>query len=400
MSLEIAVDSTLGTPRNLKRQISLGLGETVLTRALLTAVAATFAIAAQADTIKVGVVQGLSGPAAVVDFGESYLQGIKAAVDDYKAAGGKHQIELIVYDDEANPQRAVSMVQRLITNDKVPLVIGTVNSGNVLAFAPILQRAGIPLLAGPSVATNITAQFIDENPSFIFRCSMVEKFQVDAILDWGVKTFKKIGIVHSTSGYGNFALQEVKEGLKARGVELAAIEAAAPTVTDLTPQMLNLKNAGVELALNFHEQFELMFRVMAKLNYRPTVAGNWGISSLKVLEIVGVDLIEGAVMGQALDLGLPKVKAFDERMRKLYGGQYRWPVVVALGYDGARIALMAVDKAGGDPKKIRDELERIDGYEAISGTPPKPFGPKDHECLDRKDVFLGVWRKGEVVRLQ
>ena len=61
---------------------------------------------------------------------------------------------------------------------------------------------------------------------------------------------------------------------------------------------------------------------------------------------------------------------------------------------------MAIDKAGNDPKKIRDALEQVDGYDAISGTPPKPFGPKDHECLDKKDVFLGVWRKGEVVRLQ
>jgi len=345
-------------------------------------------------------VQGLSGPPAIVDFGESYLQGIKTAVEDYKTAGGKYQIELIVYDDEANPQRAVSMVQRLITNDKVPLVIGTVSSGNVLAFAPILQRAGVPLMAGPSIATNIVSQFIDENPSFIFRCSMVEKYQIDAILDWGVKNFKKIGLVHSTTGYGNFAAKEIKEGLKQRGVELVAVEAVAPSVTDLTPQMLNLKNAGAELALNFNEQFELMFRAMAKLNYKPVVAGNWGISSRKVQEVVGNDLIEGSVMGQALDLAQPKAKAFDERMKKIYGDKYRWPVVAALGYDGARISLMAIGKAGNDPKKIRDALEQVDGYDAISGTPPKPFGPKDHECLDKKDVFLGVWRKGEVVRLQ
>jgi len=384
------------------RNIAYQRERNMLSRAGFAAVSAlcVFAFAAHAETVKVGVVQGLSGPPAIVDFGESYLQGIKAAVEDYKAAGGKYQIELIVYDDEANPQRAVSMVQRLITNDKVPLVIGTVSSGNVLAFAPILQRAGVPLMAGPSIATNIVSQFIDENPSFIFRCSMVEKYQIDAILDWGVKNFKKIGLVHSTTGYGNFAAKEIKEGLKQRGVELVAVEAVAPSVTDLTPQMLNLKNAGAELALNFNEQFELMFRAMAKLSYKPVVAGNWGISSRKVQEVVGNDLIEGSVMGQALDLAQPKAKAFDERMKKIYGDKYRWPVVAALGYDGARISLMAIDKAGNDPKKIRDALEQVDGYDAISGTPPKPFGPKDHECLDKKDVFLGVWRKGEVVRLQ
>lgn len=90
------------------------------------------------QTVKVGVVEGLSGPPAITDFGESYLQGVKLALKDYEAKGGKTKIELVVYDDEANPQRAVSVVQRLIQNDGVPVVIGTVSSGNVLAFAPIL----------------------------------------------------------------------------------------------------------------------------------------------------------------------------------------------------------------------------------------------------------------------
>jgi branched-chain amino acid transport system substrate-binding protein len=96
------------------------------------------------ETVKVGVVQGLSGPPAIVDFGESYLQGLRLAHKDYEASDAKTKIELIVYDDEANPQRAVSVVQRLIQNDGVAAVIGTVSSGNVLAFAPILQRAEIP----------------------------------------------------------------------------------------------------------------------------------------------------------------------------------------------------------------------------------------------------------------
>jgi len=77
-------------------------------RCWAAAVAAALAFApitALADTVKIGVVQGLSGPPAITDFGESYLQGIKSAVKDYEAAGGKHKIELVVYDDEANPRR-------------------------------------------------------------------------------------------------------------------------------------------------------------------------------------------------------------------------------------------------------------------------------------------------------
>jgi branched-chain amino acid transport system substrate-binding protein len=367
---------------------------------LVTAVVAS-AMAAQAETVKIGAVQGLTGPPAIVDFGESYLQGNQMALKEYKASKPKHDVELIVYNDEANPQRAVQLVQRLIANDRVSAVIGTVNSGNVAAFAPLLQQAKVPLMAGPAIATDITAKFIDQPPSYIFRCSMVEKFQVDALLDWGVKTFKKIGLMHATNGYGMFAAGEVQKGLKERGVTLVDIESGPADATDLTPQALKLKNAGAELVLIFHDSYEVFFRALPKADYRPVMAGNWGMSSQMVLNIIGKDRIEGTVMGQALDMGDPKAQAFDQKMRKEYGDKYRWPVVAALGYDGMRLLLQAVDMAGGgDRDKMRDALERIDDFKAVSGTPAKPFGPKDHECLDRGNVFLGVWKSGRVVKLQ
>ena len=375
-----------------------------IARTLLNAtIAATFAACAAPSLaqVKVGVIEGLSGPPALIDFGESYLQGIKLALKDYEAAGGKTKIELVVYDDEANPQRAVSLTQRLLQNDKVPVVIGTVASGNVLAMAPIMQKAGVPLVAGPSIATNITADFINEKPSYIFRCSMVEKYQIEKMLDWGAKNFKRIGLVHSTTGYGSFAAKEIEAGLKARGVTLVAIEAAAPGVNDLTPQMVKMRDAGAELVLNFHESFELPFRPLPRLNYKPVIAGNWGLSSKMVLDIVGKDAIEGTVMGQALDLSTPSASAFDEKARKEYGKDYRWPVVAALGYDAGQIVFKAVDKVGkSDPAAIRDAIENIDGIKAVSATPPRPYSASNHECLTKDIVFLGVWKNGVVTRLE
>jgi len=368
---------------------------------LALSIAALGLPAAAMAQVKVGVIQGLSGPPAIVDFGESYLQGIKLALLDYQARGGKTKIELVIYDDEANPQRAVSLAQRLIQNDKVPVVIGTVSSGNVLAMSPLFQKSGIPLMAGPAVVTNITSQFINEKPSYIFRCSMVNKFEIEALTDWAAANYKKIGLIHSTTGAGIFASNEIQEGLKAKGLALAVLEAAAPGVSDLTPQMVKMRDGGVDLVLNFHESYELPFRPLARINYKPVVAGPWGLSSTKVPEIVGKDAIEGTVMGQALDVSTPRAKSFDERMKKEYGSAYRWPVVASLGYDAAQIVFKAVDQVGkSDPAAIRDAIENIDGIQGVSATPAKPFAAGDHECLDKKDVFLGVWKAGVVTRLK
>jgi branched-chain amino acid transport system substrate-binding protein len=119
-----------------------------------------------------------------------------------------------------------------------------------------------------------------------------------------------------------------------------------------------------------------------------------------VLGIVGAEALEGTVMGQALDLNDAKAVAFDVRMRKEFGDKYRWPVVAALGYDGMKILLQAIDKAGADPIKLQKAIENTSGFLAVSGTPAAPFSPKDHECLDPENVFLGVWRNGRVVRLR
>jgi branched-chain amino acid transport system substrate-binding protein len=378
----------------------MGLGKRFFFASVSSVLSLFIGFSAIAAEVKIGVVQPLVGPPGIVDFGESYLQGIQLAVKEYQASKGKYKINLIVYDDEANPQRAVSLVTRLIEADKVSAVIGTTNSGNVMAFAPLLQKAQIPLMAGPSTANAITEKFINEPKSYIFRCSMVESYQIRKMIEWGAKKYKGIGMLTSTTASGIAFAKEVPEQLKALGIQLVDAETGAPNVTDLTPQMLKLKNADAKLIYFLHESYELPFRAMSKLNYHPILAGNWGLSSLKMLDILGKDLIEGTVMGQALDMGNPKAQKFDTKMRKEYGTKYRWPVVAALGYDGTRLVLKALDKAGPNPQAIRDALEQINDFEGVTGVPKKPFGPKDHEALDYKDVFLGVWKNGKVVSLK
>ena len=353
--------------------------------------------------VKIGVVEGLSGAPAIVDFGESYLQGIKLAVKEYNAKGGykSKPVDLVVYDDEANPQRAVELVTRLITQDKVPVIIGTVSSGNVLAFMHLNQQHKVPLMAGPAIATPITQKFKDQPKNYVFRCSMVEEFQVNALLDWGVKKFEKIGLLHSTTGYGMFAKEAILKGLEKRNVKPVVVESTNPGATDLTPQLLKLKQAGAQLVLTFAEEWEKQYRVLPKIDYKPVMAGNWGLSSGILKDVVGAEALEGTVMGQALDLGDRRAQQFDEKARKEYGKAYRWPVLVTLGYDAANLVLRAIEMGGPSADEIRDSLERIDNFEAITtGVPKKPYAKDDHECLDQKDVFLGVWKAGRVVRLQ
>ncbi|MBI5601911.1 MAG: hypothetical protein HY879_01005 [Deltaproteobacteria bacterium] len=105
------------------------------------------------------------------------------------------------------------------------------------------------------------------------------------------------------------------------------------------------------------------------------------------------------MMGQTVDVSEPRAAAADKKLRAEYGSKYDWPAVTILHYDGARILLKALDMAGPNPEAIRDALEKIDNFEAATtAVPKKPFSKEDHEILDPKGVFLGVWKDDIVVR--
>src|SRR5437868_5847195 len=89
------------------------------------------------DTIKVGVYGDLTGQTS--SFGQSTKNGIELAVDEINAAGGVNgkKIQLVVEDDQGRPEQAKTVVQKLISQDKVQAVLGEVASTNSLAAAPV-----------------------------------------------------------------------------------------------------------------------------------------------------------------------------------------------------------------------------------------------------------------------
>lgn len=359
-----------------------------------------FGVNAHGDDIKIGVIMSLTGTTSTAEFGESAVQGIKLAVKEYNAAKGyKGQpVKLVIYDDEANPTRAVELMTRLITVDMVIMTMGTVSSGNVMAFEHLNQMHHIPHMAGPSAASIITERYKNEAKNYIFRCSLRQEDQVTAIADYAVK-FKKLGLIHSTTGYGQTAKEQIVAGLKQRNRAFDVIEVYTLGSNDATPQMLKMKNAGVETLVINMEEAEVVVKACNKLNYKPNFVADWGSSTQSIFNLIGKDLIQGLKMSYALDLSQKQSAAADAKFRKEYGKEYTMPISALLHYDGTRLLLEALDKAGPNPEGIRDALENIDDFETVTVAPRKPFSKTHHEMLEPGKVFLGMWQGNQIVRL-
>ena len=117
-----------------KFRVSLGAGVLGL---LLTGAGSV-----TAQTVKVGMVVGVSGPGA--DIGESMVRG----ADLYLALHGKDlpsgvKVELIKRDDGSNPDRTKRLAQELVVRDKVQLLTGVTLSPQALTIAPVSTDVGL-----------------------------------------------------------------------------------------------------------------------------------------------------------------------------------------------------------------------------------------------------------------
>src|ERR1700745_491930 len=122
---------------------------------------------AGAQTIKIGVNEPLTG--AFAASGTYVVNGAKIAADEINAKGGilGKKIGLVTETSSSNPTKAPAVAEKLITNDKVPVLMGAWGSSLTLAVMPKLIEYETPMVVETSSSGKITTT---GNP-YIFRIS-------------------------------------------------------------------------------------------------------------------------------------------------------------------------------------------------------------------------------------
>src|SRR6516225_12365581 len=136
--------------------------------------------AAQAETVKIGLVQPLTG--SVAYNGRTDVNGSKLAADERNARGGVlgKQLELVIEDGQCNPATSVNAAEKLIQRDKVAALSGAFCSSATLAVMPVAENYKLPLITGVSSNPQLT----EKGNRWFFRAT-----ETDALL---AKSFAKI----------------------------------------------------------------------------------------------------------------------------------------------------------------------------------------------------------------
>ncbi len=344
------------------------------------ALAATTAWAA--DPIRVGVVTPLSGTYAPI--GKQVRWGAELAVKEINAAGGVkgRPFELIFEDEEANPPVAVRKAEKLIQQDKVDLLTGTVNSGSTLAVGQLAERNDRILVTTVSYATSITGAQCSPN---VFRVNANAYQQSSALTAWLVKnaTGKRYFFVGPDYEMGRSTISAFQDDIKRLGGTEVGTTFPPLGAKDFSTYLGQVRAARPDVIMtatagNDTVRLLTQLKEYGILSDKLTMAGAAGAVTQENIGAMS-GAAEGFVSaaGYATDIDTPANKAFVAAFRKEY--QSDPDLFGADTYGLFHLFKQAIEKAGGtDTAKLRAAMEDA-SWETPQGI--KTVRKGDHQAI-------------------
>ena len=336
-------------------------------------IAAAGTLAAQ-DTIKIGGIAPLSPPGGV-QTGESLRDGMVIAVEELNANGGimGKAVELIVEDTSGVPEKGVAAFERLATSENVVGVTGSAHSAVCSAVGPVAQKTNTVFIAGECWSDSVTAAQIPE----VFRITVANSLVYSVAANWVKEAgFKNIAIISENSDWGFGIIDVFTKNLEDTGATVTSFTAER-TVSDFTPQLLQLKRADPQpdlIVAGFTgSNLLLMLRQAADLDLAPTAETAIFAAGADVLEPEFWDVMgeEGKfVIGNPAGLPGKPDTPLSRSFSKAYEDKFNRPAnaVAMEGYDGVMVLAQAIEAAGSTDNDAMKEALRALEWDGTRGT--------------------------------
>ncbi len=351
----------------------------------------------------VGCIFSITGKASWL--GEPERNTAEMIAKKINEAGGINGNKLVLHveDDQGDNTQAVNAANKLIKKDKVCAIIGPSTSATSMAIIKIVDEAKIPLLscAGAAVIVEPVAE-----RKWVFKTPQKDSDCVKRIYDhMKSKGLKDIGIITTTTGFGGAGREQLKKIAAEYGINLVADETYDPTATDMTAQLMKIKNAGAQAVVNWSIEpaQSIVPQNMKQLKMTIPLYQSHGFGNLKYVEAAG-EAAEGIIFPAGRLLAVDTVPADHPQKKVLadYRDEYEKnnkDKVSTFGghaYDALNILANALKKVGDDPAKLRDEIEKT---EFVGTAGVFKFSATDHCGLDKTAFEMLTVKNGKFVVL-
>jgi branched-chain amino acid transport system substrate-binding protein len=352
-----------------KRNLVVAIVAVVVVAAL--AVAALTVLTPQrprVEVVKIGVVYPLTGPLAPI--GQDQVNAIKLVFDEVNAKGGIKslggaKLEIVLGDTKGDPRVGADETERLITVEKVALVMGAYQSAVTETASAVAERYGIPFVNPESTSPLLTERGL----KWFFRVTPHDGILVTGMLEFLRDLNEKKGlnlrtlaVVYENTLFGQDTGRIVKENAAKYGFEVILDLQYTARSPDLTPEVEKIRaaNADVVLFASYLTDAIQFTRKMKELNVKPKViiANDAGHIHSDYLKAVGADsehFFSREVFNSDLAAVKPAIREANEKFKAKYGKDMDG--TIARAYTAALLVVDVLERAGSiDPESIRKAL--------------------------------------------
>ena len=372
---------------------------------LLATLLSSFAFGAFAD-INVGVTLSATGPAASLGIPE------KNTIDLLPKTIGGQKVNYIVLDDASDTTTAVKNTKKLISENKVDLIIGSTTTPNSLAMVDVVAESETPMIAMAASARIVEP--MDDKRKWVFKTPQNDAQMSTAIVEHmtnnNIKTVAYIGF---SDAYGEGWWNEFSKLAEVRKLKLVGNERFNRTDTTVTGQILKILSAKPDAILigGAGTPAALPQKSLKEKGYKGLIYQTHGVANNDFLRVCGKDC-EGTVLPTGPVLVAAQLPA-DNPVKKsateyvstyeaVHGkgsvnafGGYAWDAGVLL----ANAAPVALKKAQPGSREfrmaLRDALESTKNVAGAHGV--FNLSPTDHLGLHQRarvmvTVQEGTWK--------
>jgi branched-chain amino acid transport system substrate-binding protein len=382
-------------------------------------------MAIAADKIKLGVVYPITGP--LTNTGKLYVEAYRLYVDminnsyDIDSPGniirskglpnlGGAQVELAIADSEGKPDVGRSEAERLITVEKVDVMMGAFQSAVTDTTSQVTERYGMPYVNPASSSPKLT----NRGFKWFFRTGPDEWSYVGSIMDFLKQfserhrdlTIKNIAVVTEDTLWGQDSTMVVKERAPKLGFNVVVEISYPHEATDVEAEVLRVKRANPDViimasyiadALLFQKNFK-KYDVSV-----PIVANGTGHIRPQFVQTLGSDVNYVMARQTWADIiieGNPIAKQVNQALKSRYGAGSGLTDIAARTYVGFMTLMDAINRAGSkDPRAIQKALTETDipgNFLALPWDGVK-FDPKTHQNIYSRVMIIQYQNKVQKV---
>jgi branched-chain amino acid transport system substrate-binding protein len=368
--------------------------------AVLLAVILSGAFAQAAEPLKIGAILAITGPASFLGAPEARTLEMLVAETNQKGGVMGRQVQLIIKDSGASPEKAISFAKQLIEEEKVFAIIGPSTSGETMKIKSIAEE-GKTILMSCAASEEIVVPVA----KYVFKTPQKDRDVVIRIFQQMNKMkITKIGVLSSNTGFGKGGKGMIETLAPQHGITIVANEVYDKAASDLTAEVTKLKAANVEAIVNWSIEpaQAIAIKNARQIGIKAPIFLSHGFGNIKYVEIAGA-AAEGVLFpaGRLLVADqLPKNNPQRDLLLK-YKKDYmsfcsgeECSTFGGHAYDAYIILMKGIETAKStDKEAVRTAIENLKGFVGTAGI--FNFSPPDHNGLGLDSVEMLTVKNGK-----